>query len=68
MQYGFYRLKAENLPEYNYYSLKVTIRVEASALANWVPVLDVLPPATSGWVGPVWRENHHKEAAIQSIQ
>lgn len=33
--------------------LSFTVGVEASALADGVPVLDVLPPASSKWVRPV---------------
>lgn len=44
----------------NSLSSLVTIRVEASALADGVPVLDVLPPATSKGVRPVLPNKERK--------
>lgn len=40
---------------------RLTIRVEASALADGVPILDVLPPATSKGVRPVLPNKERKK-------
>ena len=48
----------------------LTIGVEASALADWVSVLDVLPPATSKGVRPVLpnKERKHHKATIKPFK
>lgn len=46
----------------------VTVGVEASALANWVPVLDVLPPAPSKRVRPVVPKKKKTIKQLQAVQ